>query len=50
VRLSIGGTASDPSDPICKMFFNILAKFAEFEVDLLRMRNREGMAIARAGM
>ena len=31
-----------------KMFFNILATFAEFEVDLLRMRTREGMAIARA--
>lgn len=26
------------------MFFNILATFAEFEVDLLRMRTREGMA------
>ena len=31
-----------------KMFFNILATFAEFEVDLLRMRTREGMAAARA--
>ena len=31
-----------------KMFFNILATFAEFEVDLLRMRTREGMAVARA--
>jgi DNA invertase Pin-like site-specific DNA recombinase len=30
------------------MFFNILATFAEFEVDLLRMRTREGMAVARA--
>jgi hypothetical protein len=29
-----------------KMFFNILATFAEFEVDLLR--TREGMAVARA--
>ena len=28
-------------------FFNILAAFAEFEVDLLRMRTREGMAVAR---
>jgi DNA invertase Pin-like site-specific DNA recombinase len=33
---------------MAKMFFNILATFAEFEVDLLRMRTREGMAIARA--
>jgi DNA invertase Pin-like site-specific DNA recombinase len=31
-----------------KMFFNILATFAEFEVDLLRLRTKEGMAIARA--
>jgi hypothetical protein len=31
-----------------KMFFNILAIFAEFEADLIRMRTREGMAIARA--
>jgi DNA invertase Pin-like site-specific DNA recombinase len=29
-----------------KMFFNILATFAE--VDLLRMRTREGMAVTRA--
>jgi DNA invertase Pin-like site-specific DNA recombinase len=31
-----------------KMFFNVLATFAEFEVDLLRMRTREGMAIAKS--
>ena len=31
-----------------KVFFNILATFAEFEADLIRMRTREGMAIARA--
>ena len=31
-----------------KMFFNILATFAEFESDLLKMRTREGMKIARA--
>jgi DNA invertase Pin-like site-specific DNA recombinase len=30
------------------MFFNMLAVFAEFEVDLLRMRTREGMAVAKA--
>jgi DNA invertase Pin-like site-specific DNA recombinase len=48
VRLSIGGTVYDPTDPMGKMFFNVLATFAEFEVDLLRMRTREGMAVARA--
>jgi DNA invertase Pin-like site-specific DNA recombinase len=31
-----------------KMFFNILATFAEFEVDLLRLRTKEGMAVAKA--
>lgn len=29
-------------------FCDILATFAEFEADLIRMRIREGMAIARA--
>ncbi|MDQ3856355.1 MAG: recombinase family protein [Chloroflexota bacterium] len=48
VKLSLGGAIYDPSDPMGKMFFNILATFAEFEVDLLRMRTREGMAVARA--
>jgi DNA invertase Pin-like site-specific DNA recombinase len=31
-----------------KMFFNMLAVLAEFEADLLKMRTREGMAVARA--
>ena len=48
VKLSLGSTSYDPSDPMGKMFFNILATFAEFEVDLLRLRTREGMAVARA--
>lgn len=48
VKLSLGGQVYDPTDPMGKMFFNILATFAEFEVDLLRMRTREGMAIAKA--
>ena len=48
VRLSLGGSVYDPNDPIGKCFFDILVTFAEFEVDLLRMRTREGMAIARA--
>ena len=33
--------------PMGKMFFNVLATFAEFEGDLIRLRTREGMAIAR---
>ena len=48
IRLSLGGQVYDPTDPMGRMFFNILVTFAEFEVDLLRMRTREGMAVARA--
>jgi DNA invertase Pin-like site-specific DNA recombinase len=48
IKLSLGGQVYDPADPMGKMFFNILATFAEFEIDLLRMRTREGMAVARA--
>ena len=48
VRLALGQTVYDPGDPMGKMFFNILATFAEFEADLIRMRTREGMAVARA--
>ena len=47
VRLSLGGSIYDPTDPMSKMFFNMLAVFAEFEAGLLKMRAREGMAIAR---
>ena len=48
VKLALGSSVYDPADPMGKMFFNILATFAEFEADLLRMRTREGMAVARA--
>jgi DNA invertase Pin-like site-specific DNA recombinase len=48
VKLQIGSTVHDPLDPMGKMFFNILATFAEFESDLIRMRTREGMAVAKA--
>ena len=48
VKLQLGSSVHDPTDPMGKLFFNILATFAEFEADLIRMRTREGMAIARA--
>lgn len=47
IKLSLGSSVYDPADPMGKMFFNILATFAEFESDLIRLRTREGMAIAR---
>lgn len=48
VKLQLGASLHDPADPMGKLFFNILATFAEFEADLIRMRTREGMAVARA--
>ena len=48
VKLALGSSVYDPADPMGKMFFNILATFAEFEADLIRLRTREGIAIARA--
>lgn len=48
VKLALGVSLYDPEDPLGKMFFNVLATFAEFEGDLIRLRTREGMAIARA--
>ena len=48
VKLALGRALYDPGDPMGKLFFNILGTFAEFETDLIRMRTREGMAIARA--
>ena len=46
VTLALGQSRYDPADPMGKMFFNILATFAEFEADLIRLRTREGMKIA----
>ena len=47
VSLALGKQVYDPNDPMGRMFFNILATFAEFESDLIRLRTREGMKIAR---
>jgi DNA invertase Pin-like site-specific DNA recombinase len=46
-RLQIGPTVHDPREPFGKMFFNILAAFAEFEADIIRLRTIEGTARAR---
>lgn len=47
VRLSWSGTVYNPLDPAGKLFFSMLAAFAEFESDLIRARTIEGMAEAR---
>lgn len=48
VVLSIGASAYDPTDPVGKLLFNVLAMVAEFEADIIRARTREGMAVAKA--
>lgn len=48
VALSLGGSIYDPTDPIGRLLFNVLGMVAEFEADLIRMRTREGMAVAKA--
>lgn len=48
VKLSIGGSVHDPTDPMGKLLFNVLAMVAEFEGDLIRARTREGMKVAKA--
>jgi DNA invertase Pin-like site-specific DNA recombinase len=48
VKLSLGGAVYDPTDPVGRLLFNVLAMVAEFEADLISMRTREGLKVARA--
>ena len=48
IKLSIGGSVHDPTDPVGRLLFNVLAMVAEFESDLIRLRTKEGMRVARA--
>ncbi len=48
VRLSLGGSVYDPNDAVGRLLFNVLAMVAEFESDLIRLRTREGMKVAKA--
>jgi DNA invertase Pin-like site-specific DNA recombinase len=48
VKLSIGGSVHDPTDPVGRLLFNVLAMVAEFESDLIRLRTKEGMRVAKA--
>lgn len=47
VRLSISGSIHDLTDPMGKLLFNVLAMISGFEADLIRMRTREGMKVAK---
>jgi len=48
VRLSLGGSVYDPTDTVGRLLFNVLAMVAEFEADLIRLRTKEGMRVAKA--
>ena len=48
VRLNLGGSVCDPTDAVGRLMFNVLAMVAEFESDLIRLRTREGMKLAKA--
>ena len=48
VKLSLGGSIHDPTDPVGRLLFNVLAMVAEFESDLISLRTREGMKVAKA--
>ena len=46
VRLNLGGSGYDPTEPVGRLLFNVLAMVAES--DLIRLRTREGMKVAKA--
>jgi DNA invertase Pin-like site-specific DNA recombinase len=48
VSLSLGGSVYDSHDAVGRLLFNVLAMVAEFEADLIRLRTKEGMRVARA--
>ena len=45
VRLNLGGSVYDPTDPVGRLLFNVLAMVAES--DLIRLSTREGMKVAK---
>ena len=38
----------DPTDPVGRLLFNVLAMVGEFESDLIRLRTKEGIKVAKA--
>ncbi len=48
VALNLGGSIHDPADPVGRLLFNVPGMVAEFEPHLIRMRTKEGLAVARA--
>lgn len=48
VKLNINGSLHNPADPVGQLLFNVLGIIAESESDLIGMRTREGMKVAKA--
>ncbi len=48
VKLNLGGSVHDPTDPVGRFLSNVLTMVADFEAELARARTRVGMAVARA--
>jgi len=48
ISLSLGGSVYDPTDAVGRLLFNVLAMVVELESDLIRLRTREGMKVAKA--
>ncbi len=48
VSLNIGGTVYNPKDPFSRVFFSIMAAFAEFERDLIAQRTTERLDSIKA--
>jgi DNA invertase Pin-like site-specific DNA recombinase len=44
VKLQLHASVHDPGGPMGKLFFSILATFAEFEADLIKLCVRPGSA------
>jgi DNA invertase Pin-like site-specific DNA recombinase len=48
VKLTLGGSSHDPTDPVGRLLSIVLAMVAKFESDLVRLRTKEGMKVAKA--
>ena len=46
VKINLGGSVHDPTDPVGRLLFKVLAMVAE--ADLTSMRTREGLKVAKA--
>lgn len=48
VKLQVGATVYDPTDPVGRLLFQVLGMVAEFEHALIVARTRQGLEVARA--